>query len=1202
MKTTTKRYLSLLLFLFSIHNFPAAQQQDNYHYKYYNTSHGLPSTEIISLEKDSKGFLWIGTSAGVSMYDGYNFHNYPYSKNKEFIGYVNVIRQDDHDRLWIGSGAGLFCFINDELIKISASTSLPQGVNDILIEEDGTMWLATENGPVRSTISQVDLTGEKKLLLTDHLLKQWYPGKIDADRRAAIIRKAPDKTIYVAQYGNLFRLNGDQPELILSIASSDKITSVFPVSRSLVYIDAVFSQLIKWENGSITIPGYDNFYKPGSGDQFPGEWYIGNGGAFYFHRETGTVSVFIDLMLGDILWPSAMLKENDFLWVATHDGLVKMKPAIFASYNLKDISRFPDYYSAIQLKDGRFLAGGNRGMITEKKDTGFTLFKKYIVPKAEIKGFYEDERGWLWIATGYQGLVLTRNGKTERFTNENGLHDNSFISFLKTKKGELYAIGEHGLTQIMVDEKGLISFKKFHSLPNRSRYAKFFSAVDAPDGTVWIGGEEGIIYLRNDSLTRFTFNGKQMAVNFLLKDKEGKIWIATAGEGILQCSFNRNNELEIEKEINESDGLNTLNYLTMLEDSEGDLWAGSSRGLSFIGRQGKYKNRILNFDESDGFIKPGYSSISLYQDKEKRIWAVTTAGITSLDPAAIHNTDLSPLVYITSVKRSKRNKLISNKIISRDTAETRFKFSDNSFSFTFTALDYADQENTRFFYKMDGLDTNWTSCGTLRTINFENLSPGNYSFRVKALSSKGTWSKDDAVYSFTIIPPFWKTWWFISLFLITVTALTFFLIKRRIGFIKKREAEKTELQKIKAASYQSRLETEQVINYFATSISVQTTIDEMLWDVAKNLIGKLGFEDCMIYLWNKDKTVLLQKAGFGLKGSMQSVMDKTVYHVPKGKGIVGEAVESGHYILSNDTSLDKRYFSVDEKVRLSELCVPIIHNNEAMGAINTEHSAKNFYTDRHLQILTTIASMLADKIDTIEAQQQTREKEMEVLKLSKDLATSQLNTLRAQMNPHFLFNAMNSIQQFTLKNDVDNANRYLSRFSTLLRNVLHSSRQKFITLEEEIEQLDLYLDIEKLRLGDSFQYSIEVANEIETDAVKIPGMLIQPFVENALKHGLSPKEGIKKLDIFFSLEEADILQVKITDNGIGRLKAKELKEQQEKLLPYESKGIPLVEERLKLLSSPAAQKIIQFEDMYDSNGHSTGTQVILSIPLQSTPS
>ncbi len=217
--------------------------------------------------------------------------------------------------------------------------------------------------------------------------------------------------------------------------------------------------------------------------------------------------------------------------------------------------------------------------------------------------------------------------------------------------------------------------------------------------------------------------------------------------------------------------------------------------------------------------------------------------------------------------------------------------------------------------------------------------------------------------------------------------------------------------------------------------------------------------------------------------------------------------------------------------------------------------------------------------------------------IRQQITELEIKALRAQMNPHFIFNAMNSIQQFTLKNDVDNANLYISKVSTLLRKVLHSSQQNFIVLEEEIEQLQLYLEIEKQRMGNEFTYVIITDEEIETDALKIPGMLIQPFVENALKHGLSPKEGCKKLEIEFGAVADNKISVTITDNGIGRRKAGNLKAQQEKFLPHTSNGIRLVEERLQLLNHTHGSTNVRFQDVCDVEGNPAGTKVFLSISL-----
>ncbi|MBX2922083.1 MAG: histidine kinase [Chitinophagaceae bacterium] len=404
----------------------------------------------------------------------------------------------------------------------------------------------------------------------------------------------------------------------------------------------------------------------------------------------------------------------------------------------------------------------------------------------------------------------------------------------------------------------------------------------------------------------------------------------------------------------------------------------------------------------------------------------------------------------------------------------------------------------------------------------------------------------------------------------------------------------TEAEKRKAAEIQHQLKTEQVINYFATSIAVKTSVNEMLEDVAKNLIGRLGFEECMIYLWNHDKTILVQKAGYGVKGSMEKTAESEKYNVPKGKGIVGATVDSGQYILVNNTEIDKRYFAVDGKIMLSELCVPIIHNKDVIGAINTEYREKNFYTEWHQQILLTISSMLADKIDTLVAQQQTREKEMEVLRLNKDLATSQLTALRSQMNPHFIFNALNSVQQYILQGDITEANRYLSKFSKLQRDVLNNSDQNFISLEKELETLNLYLELEQLRFDGNFVYQLNLDAAIDPDEIKIPPMIIQPFVENSIWHGLMPKQGERWVHIEFTLNKDELLVCKVTDNGIGRNAAKRIK--QNNGTQHSSKGLTLVYDRLSILRKQYDQAFdVVIHDMKDANGLPVGTEVILNI-------
>ncbi len=1191
MKKSWFQYNVYLLLVFILSSAGLLSQQPaSYTFEFYNSSHGLPSSEITALAKDEKGFLWIGTAAGLSRYDGYTFHNYFYTADNELIGFVKKIKADSQNRLWIGTGAGLFCYQDNRIIKINAAAAAPQSVNDILPAPGGLLWLATETGPIKIRIPDIDFTGKKKIILQDHLLPQW-----DADFKNKYgsmvmrIANAPDGTMYMAQFSTLFRLSENKLELVhIDTVRNNHILSLFPVSKTKLYYDAETTEMNMLENGKATRLPVKKIVPSIAVKDKPGFWYLGTSGLYYFHPGQGIASQHINTLEKDIIIPTAFLKEDDFFWVASYDGLIKIKPSFFNSFDLTAITDHKDFYSFLQLKNGKLLAGNNRGTVFEKNETGFSVYKKNIVPKAEIKALYEDERGWLWAGTGYQGLALVRNNKVQVFTKQDGLHDNSVYSFLPTKSGRLYAIGDAGMSEISIGRNNTISFTKFIYEPRISWHANFYSGIEAPDGTIWIAGQEGLVYLRNDSLHSFKLSNRLLPVNYIITDKNGIVWMATSTEGILKCRFNSNNEPELLQKFTETDGLSTSNYQTLIVDNENSIWAGSSKGISLIKQNNNQPARIINFDKKDGFTEPGYGYIRIYQDNEHRIWVATTSGITSFHPSALPFSTIPPVVYITGVKMK------NGDWVNIDSAITsNFSHKNNSFVFHFTALDYANPEGVKYFYTLAGVDTGWIAAGTQRSVSYENLAPGSYTFRVKASSSKGSGSKEDATFTFYIKAPLWQTLWFKIASALLVCLGIVFLFRRRIRFIKEREGRKTEMQKIEADSYLYKLEIAQVTNYFSATIHQQETMDELLWDVAKNLIGKLGFEDCMIYLWNEDKTILLQKAGYGIKGSMQSDMDKDNYHVPKGKGIVGSAVENRHYILANDTTLDKRYYSADGKVRLSELCVPIIHNDEAIGAINTEHSEKNFYTDRHLQILTTIASMLADKLDRIEAQQQTREKEMEVLKLNKDLATSQLTTLRAQMNPHFIFNALNSVQQYILQGNITEANRYLSKFSKLQREVLNHSDQDFISLEKELEVLHLYLELEQLRFDGNFNYVIKVDEAIDDDEIKIPPMIVQPFVENAIWHGLMTKQGERLVHIYFTLSSDDLLVCTVTDNGIGREAASRLK--QNSHTQHKSKGLSLVYDRLNILQQQYGHTFeVTIQDMFDNNVPA-GTEVKLHI-------
>jgi len=181
-----------------------------------------------------------------------------------------------------------------------------------------------------------------------------------------------------------------------------------------------------------------------------------------------------------------------------------------------------------------------------------------------------------------------------------------------------------------------------------------------------------------------------------------------------------------------------------------------------------------------------------------------------------------------------------------------------------------------------------------------------------------------------------------------------------------------------------------------------------------------------------------------------------------------------------------------------------------------------------------------------------------------------LQSLRREMNPHFIFNSLNSVNQFIAQNNELEANKYLTSYSNLMRNMMESSNKDFITLANELEQIKKYLDLEHLRFQDKFDYEIVVDEKIEIDAVLVPNMLIQPHLENAIWHGLRYRETKGKLKVTFT-EENQLIKVLIEDDGIGLEKSTQLKTKNQKV--HESRGLNNVEERISLLNDLYHQKI-----------------------------
>lgn len=217
------------------------------------------------------------------------------------------------------------------------------------------------------------------------------------------------------------------------------------------------------------------------------------------------------------------------------------------------------------------------------------------------------------------------------------------------------------------------------------------------------------------------------------------------------------------------------------------------------------------------------------------------------------------------------------------------------------------------------------------------------------------------------------------------------------------------------------------------------------------------------------------------------------------------------------------------------------------------------------------------------------------LRKEKEFLALEQKMMRSQMNPHFIFNSLNSIKLYIINNDKDKAVYYLNKFSKLIRTILSNSKEKDISLADELATMELYMNIENIRFSNKIRFETIVEAGIETNHVRIPSLILQPFLENAIWHGLSPKDGDKRLTLSVNRSGENQLTIQIEDNGIGRKQSAEIKSR--KTLNNKSIGIDLTTERLNnYYKNFGGDHSLEIVDLYDEENNPRGTRVILHIP------
>lgn len=1179
-------------------------------FQHLNTPNGLSYTGIYDLCVDLKDNLWIATGNGLNMFNGktvekYFASEYPQLQNSNVIH----VTCDSSNRIWILTAGGNVNVLDEKRqmhhVGIYKNNS-PAKTGWILNSQHGGIILWTNKG--QYFLKANGLLPEANDSVTEKYFSLLSVKGFDtlASRGFSQVFHYDDNNYLFITEDALYKVNYKTQELDKKYIFPHCTALIKWRQNELLMYDRISNEIksLDLSTQTITYPfkkikdqfgkevtAYFRFAEKISAVEYLFTTF--NEGIYIYNEATQKIYCYKHSLTD----PFSLSNNSQATIAAGKNGwvFISCDPNGVSYFNTKDFignqnvfadnkgNGYDGYISGIATKDNdTYYLGTAEGLLQWKRNTNTTAFINYpgenggdLLKKEEVNSVVIDNKDRIWAATNKQGIiVIDKNNKLVRhirnnFAGKDCVKLQNVFNLGLSPTGEIWACGQNGICRINTNTFKVDNFEE-------GPLAQFNNSFCSPllftgKDDLWFAASQLGVYhynianqkLENYNITKGLISNYIFALNC---DSLHNIYIGTLlGLNILFP----NGRI---KTITQKDGLLIDRAEGLLLDKNNHMWIGNDIGLACYNIN---DSSISVFDERYGLSVYGFRVGAYIQAPNGEFIFGTPHGLQYFQPDSLLNRKIILNTLISKIE----TKNISSNITS--SAVFNLSPQDNLVTFYFGSVDYTPHLRTYYQYKLEGVDKDWINIADQHAVRYNALQPGKYLFKVRISNDKKNWQPADNEVTVIIATSFYATVWFKIL-----AALVFFLIAGYIiNYFRKRQIEK-----------RNRLETELVITFFASKINSHMNTGEMLWDVAKNCISKLHFEDCVIYLKDEARNVLVQKAACGPKSPIDFTIQSPI-EIPVGKGITGAVAQSGLPEIVNNTDIDSRYIK-DDKKRLSEIAVPICINNNVVGVIDSEHRQRNFFTQNHLSILQTIAVLCANQIQKTKAEEDKQKATIELWENKQKATESRLQSLRLQMNPHFLFNALNSIQQMILGNEEMVATRYLSRFSKLLRTVLVYSDKETISLKEEIEILKMYVELESVRFRDSFTYTITCDESIETEEIKIPTLLVQPFVENAIWHGLMHKENNRHLKIHF-IESGDSLLCLIEDNGIGRKRSMEMKNLSGKDKQHASKGISVSEERLKSIKNSSGRHgSIHITDLSNANGESLGTAVIINFPIQ----
>ena len=797
-------------------------------FKRLTTDQGLSDSTVEAVLQDHRGFMWFGSAAGLSRYDGYEFKVYvPDEADPGSMegSYVWTLFEDRDGVLWIGTSHGLSRYVRetDSFVTYRGHTGGEHAISsdfvqDIVEDAAGNLWVATGAG-----LNRLDrATGRFERYQHDPAdaasLSDDTVQALCADRQGRLwVGTAGGLNLLEAGSRHFMRYRHDPRDR--HSLSHDSVRDILQDRQGRIWLatDGGLDLLDPVRPGRITRWAGPGASRIATGivwallEDARGALWLGTdrGGLAYIDEAAGELVHYLHdpsdaaSLSGNAVYSLYEDRVGD-LWIGNYAGGVNFVDRASTAFEFHtSIPGRPgtlnhnSVLSFLEDAGGRIWVGTEDGLARFDRAAGRFVQYRHDPGRPDslsappVTALHQDRDGVFWVGT-YHGGLNRFEPATGRFARvslgpievANPLSTQVW-SIADDRHGRLWVGTAGGLIGLDRATGATETYQASDDEPSSLAHNIVWALHEDRAGRLWVGTHQGLsrydreaaafVNLRHEPANSHSLSHDQIATFY--EDGQGRLWIGTHGGGLNLFDPQRGDF----RALGVGDGLPSAVVLSITEDQAGNLWLGTNRGLS---RFEPAAGRFVNFDHNDGLQSRQFNRGAALTSRDGLVLLGGIRGFNLFAPRDVAINDVTPPVVITDFQIFNRSVPIGERgPLSRQIGETdliEVRHDQSVLTFEFAALNFRNPARNQYAYRLEGFDPDWVSAGAQRSVTYTNLDPGAYTFRVKASNNSGVWNETGATVRMVVTPPVWATWWFRLLALLVLSTLVLAIHRMRV--------------------------------------------------------------------------------------------------------------------------------------------------------------------------------------------------------------------------------------------------------------------------------------------------------------------------------------------------------------------------------------------------------------------------------------